>query len=477
MNAPSFEFLGFALAGAVIFNLSSATAWRRWVVLLLNLGFIAFFIPSVTAALPYAAFLGIGYVAVVALRQRPSTGLFLLFLVLLLFSFFDLKRYSFIPGAVTLPFVYSIIGLSYVAFRVLHLVIDVRQKTLTERITPLDYLNYTLHFPALISGPIQMYPDFKRNEAAPEPLDVFAVGYAALRIVTGFFKVVIVSVLLLKCQELLNAGLNQAGSVPAKVGYSALIGAIYPLFLYANFSGYTDFVVGIARLYRFKLPENFDNPFVAENFIAFWSRWHITLSNWLKTYVYTPLLIVLMRRYPSRTLEPYFGVLAYFVTFFLVGAWHGQTATFLFFGVLQGGGVAANKLYQVAMTAWLTRKGYRALGENPLYRTLSRGLTFAWFAFTLLWFHLTWAQIGDLVAKAGVGGFLLGWLAVWLAASVVLAGLVAVQNGAAKLAIAGEPILQSRYTRTVAVTAMAVATFAAVTLVAGPAPDIVYKNF
>ena len=477
MNAPSIQFLGFALAGAVIFNLSPSVAWRRWVVLALNLVFITFFIPSITAALPYAAFLAIGYVAIVALRKRPSTGLFLLFLGLLLFSFFYLKRYSFIPAGVTLPFVYSIIGLSYVFFRVLHLVIDVRQKTLIEPISPLAYLNYTLHFPALISGPIQMYPDFKRNELEPEPLDIFTVGYAVLRIVTGFFKVVIVSVLLLKCQELFTADLAQAGSFTAKIGYSALIGAIYPLFLYANFSGYTDFVVGIARLYRFRLPENFDNPFVAENFIAFWSRWHITLSTWLKTYVYTPLLMVLMRRFPSRKLEAYFGVLAYFVTFFLVGAWHGQTATFLFFGVLQGGGVAANKLYQVAMTGWLTRKGYRALGGNPLYRALSRGLTFAWFAFTLLWFHLTWAQIGDLVARAGVGGFLLGWVSVWLVASALLAGLVALQNASAKLAIAGEPIFKSRYALTVTVTAMAVATFAAVTLVAGPAPDIVYKNF
>jgi alginate O-acetyltransferase complex protein AlgI len=477
MNAPSFEFLGFALIGAVIFNLSSALAWRRWVVLALNLIFFAFFVPSLIAALPYVAFLGIGYIAIVTLRAKPSTGLFLLFLGLLLLSFFYLKRYSFIPGAITLPFVYSIIGLSYVFFRVLHLVIDVHQKTLTERISPLAYLNYTLHFPALISGPIQMYPDFKRNEAEPPPLDIFAIGNAALRIVTGFFKVVIVSVLLLKCQQIFIADLAQAASLPAKVGYSALIGAIYPLFLYANFSGYTDFVIGIARLYRFKLPENFDNPFVAENFIAFWSRWHITLSNWLKTYVYTPLLITLMRRFSSRTLEPYFGVLAYFVTFFLVGAWHGQTATFLFFGVLQGGGVAANKLYQVAMTSWLGRKPYRALGENPLYRILSRGLTFTWFAFTLLWFRLTWAQIGELVTQAGVGGFVAGWLLVWLVASILLAGLVALQNGAAKLTIGGEPIFKSRYALTIWATAMALATVAAVTLVAGPAPDIVYKNF
>ena len=77
------------------------------------------------------------------------------------------------------------------------------------------------------------------------------------------------------------------------------------------------------------MPENFDWPFLAENFIAFWGRWHITLSNWLKTYVYTPLLMSSMRRFPAPSLEPYLGAFAYFVTFFLVGAWHGQTSMFL----------------------------------------------------------------------------------------------------------------------------------------------------
>jgi D-alanyl-lipoteichoic acid acyltransferase DltB (MBOAT superfamily) len=162
--------------------------------------------------------------------------------------------------------------------------------------------------------------------------------------------------------------------------------AIYPIYLYFNFSGYTDAAIGAARLFRIELPEHFDRPFTSENFINFWSRWHITLSAWLKAYVYIPLLIALMRRFESPRYEPYFGVFAFFVTFFLVGAWHGQTSKFLFFGVLQGAGVAVNKLYQIEMTTILGRRGYRLLCDNPLYRMLSRGLTFTWFAFRLLWF-------------------------------------------------------------------------------------------
>ena len=74
---------------------------------------------------------------------------------------------------------------------------------------------------------------------------------------------------------------------------------IYPLFLYANFSGYIDIVISLARLMRVRLPENFERPFSASSVIDFWNQWHITLSNWLKTYVFNPLLMALMRRISS----------------------------------------------------------------------------------------------------------------------------------------------------------------------------------
>ena len=132
-----------------------------------------------------------------------------------------------------------------------------------------------------------------------------------------------------------------------------LIATIYTVYLYFNFSGYMDIVIGVARFLRFHLPENFNRPFFADNFIEFWARWHITLSTWLKTYVYNPLLIILMRRYPSPNLESFFAVIAYFVTFFLVGVWHGQTSEFIVFGALQGLGVSVNKLHQVVLASML----------------------------------------------------------------------------------------------------------------------------
>ena len=483
MRVPSFEFLGFALLGALVFNLAGKSMLSRLVMLALNIAFFATFVggwhgaSTLLEIAPYLGFLLVGYIGVLVLRRVKHPFVSFLFIATILFGFFWLKRYSFIPHELRLSFVYEVTGLSYVFFRVMHLIIDVGQGAIEERISPLSYLNYTLNFPALVSGPIQLYPDYKKSETERAPLDVFALGAAAERIVSGLFKVMILYVLLDYWQKALIADLPRTSGGFERVGMTALIGALYPFILYTNFSGYTDFVIGAARLFRLKLPENFDNPFAAENFISFWSRWHITLSNWLKTYVYTPLLMTLMRRMPSPKLEPAFAVLAYFVTFFLVGAWHGQTSEFLFFGVLQGAGVAGNKLWQVALQGLLTRKGYRQLAANPLYRVVSRGLTFTYFAFTLLWFWSTWAGIGALLNAAGAGGFVLAWLLVLACATVGLGILVWLGEQIAQLKLGAEPLLASRYVRTATVTAMAAITVVSTVLLATPAPDIVYKNF
>jgi alginate O-acetyltransferase complex protein AlgI len=484
MNVPSFEFLGFVLIGALLFNLAGKGLPSRLIMLALNLAFFATFLnfPSalsdfLLSIAPYAAFLLMGYVGVTVLRGQNARVIYVGFIAATIFAFFCLKRYSFVPPAFELSFLYETIGLSYVFFRVLHLIIDVGQGAIGGRISPLSYLNYTLSFPALVAGPIQLYPDYKKSEAERPPLDLFVLARAAERIVAGLFKVLILYVLLHYWQGQLIAALPTTSDDFSRIVTIALIGALYPLIIYANFSGYTDFVIGAARLLRIKLPENFDNPFAAANLIDFWARWHMTLSNWLKTYVYTPLLMALMRRLPSAKLENWFAVAAYFVTFFLVGAWHGQTAEFLFFGMLHGGGVAGNKLWQISMQGWLTRKGYRALSQQPLYRAVCRGFTFTYFAFTLLWFWSTWADVGGLVNAAGLGGFLLAWAMVFVTATIALAGMVWARDNLAKINLADDPLLSSRYVRTASVTAMAAITVVAVTLLAAPAPEIVYRNF
>jgi D-alanyl-lipoteichoic acid acyltransferase DltB (MBOAT superfamily) len=255
------------------------------------------------------------------------------------------------------------------------------------------------------------------------------------------------------------------------------IAVVYPLFLYANFSGYIDIVIALARLMRVQLPENFDRPFAASSALDFWNRWHMTLSNWLKTYVYNSLLLALMRRIPSLTMQPFLGVFCFFVTFFLIGVWHGRTSEFIFFGLLTGGGMSINKLWQLGLARALGRKGYKALASREIYKALGRGLNFAWFGFTLLWFWGDWKEIHALFAALSPTRWVGVWLAAWLVAAAGLTGWDLLRAALLSIRTAEGPVLTSRYARVVYASALGMAALVITVLLQQPAPGIVYKAF
>jgi alginate O-acetyltransferase complex protein AlgI len=479
MGSASFQFLGFAILVVLIFNINPSVTWRQTVLLLASLVFLAFFSLNPVAYLPLAAFLAFGFVSVRLLQTGARGTAFLPLLIAGIVAFVWLKKYSFVPGPLLLHFPYVTLGLSYIFFRVLHLIIDAKDGAVPGRVSLVSYLNYTLNFTTLISGPIQRYQDFASMQLAekPLPLDIIIVGQSAERIIIGFFKVNVLSLFLSMAQSQAINNLSADLSFGERVRYGVIIAVSYPFYLYCNFSGYIDIVIGIARLLRLELPENFNRPFSSDNFMNFWSRWHITLSEWLKTYVYNPLLISLMRRYPEPSVSPFLGVFAFFVTFFLVGVWHGQTSVFIFFGVLQGLGVSATKLYQVLMAKWIGKKAYKTLANNAVYNVFARGLTFTWFTFTLLWFWSNWGQLGFIANRLGGPAIVVAWVSIFVGASVLLATWEAVRGWLLSLQWQQEPVLLSRYTRTVWDTALVVIAVATVMLLNAPAPDIVYKAF
>jgi len=472
----SWQFLVFVVVGAAVFNAPFVRSWssaafvRRWqegVWLVLNLAFVFSLSGSVGPLVPLAGFLALGYLCLGAARRRWAPWLAT---VLVLAVFVWLKRYSFIPSLLLLPPTAMLVGLSYIFFRVMHLVIDSGQDD-ARPIGVVHYLNFTLNFPAFISGPIQQREDYEAHDSLP--LTLPDIGLAAWRMVLGAFKVLVLSSVLHAWQADAITALTPGLLFGQRVLTGALIVLLYPLFLYANFSGYTDFVIGTARLFRLRLPENFDRPFSAVNFIEFWSRWHISLSQWLRSYIFNPLLMGWMRRSRSARSNQYPAVVALFVTFFLVGAWHGQTSEFLFFGLLQGAGVAGNRLYQVAMVRWLTRARYGRLGANPLYRAISRGLTFTWFAFTLLWFWATWSQIGGLGTNLGFAVSMAAVVGTICSASLVLALPDILGTMAGRV---GE-VLRSRYSRTAFASAMILAMMIGSLVLNMSSPEIVYEQF
>ena len=476
MDVPSFPFLGFAATAALLVNLSGALLWRRGVLLVANVAFLLSFIHAPPALAPFAGMLGLGYAGTKLLERSKQRFVFIGLLALSLIAFCWLKRYTFIPSSLFLTFPYATIGVSYVFFRIMHLLIDAFQDALPERVGLLSYLNYTLNFTCLVSGPIQFYQDYHRCEVERAPLDAHSIGNALIRIIVGFFKVSIVSPLLFLVHSRAVAALSANTSSEGRILDAAMVFAAFPTFVYFNFSGYTDFVIGVARFLRLELPENFRDPFSAKGFIDFWARWHITLSTWLKRYVYSPLLMSLMRWFPAKRVEPILGVGAYFVTFFLIGAWHGQTSAFLFFGLLQGLGVSVNKLFQIAMTERFGRVGYRELCAAPIYSSFSRGLTFMWLSFTLLCFCSTWSELAKLFALLGPVAVASSLILVLIASALTLAARELVREHGSTIreraSLTIPPPLRSAWYTTVA---MVVVTIAVV--LNAPAPHIIYKAF
>jgi D-alanyl-lipoteichoic acid acyltransferase DltB (MBOAT superfamily) len=478
MDSASLQFVLFGLIAAIVSNCSRSRVWRSMVLMLTSLFFLAMLAQQPILLIPLAGFLLLGYGGLVMVERGWSRQAVWSILAVI-FVYVWLKKYTFLPGEIFLRVPYFTLGLSYIFFRVLHLLIEAADSSEPRHIGIGAYLLYTLNFTTLVSGPIQRFDEFARDQFAVEPIPLGprVVGLQLERIVRGFFKVNVLAMLLHAVQE---NGLEQiAKSVPLDHRLFAAFWVIvaYPFFLYANFSGYIDIVIAIARLMRVELPENFDRPFSASSFLDFWNRWHITLSMWLKTYVYNPLLMTLMRRVSSIALQPFLGVVCFFVTFFLIGVWHGRTSEFMVFGVLQGGGVAINKFWQVWLTQIMGRKGYKELAKNSVYISFGRGLTFSWFAFTMFWFWANWGQIDALFAAITVLEWTTVWLAVWLSATGVLATWEWLRAALLSFKTADGPVLTSRYARVVYASSLGLIAFVVTALLNQPAPGIVYKAF
>ena len=480
MNVASLSFLGFGLAVALLYNVSAALRWRQWVLLFANLAFLSTLSSTPMAWTPYACFLLLGYGSYLLIRRWAAVA-YLPAILAVIFTFFWYKKYSFLPNGLFLPFPYVTLGFSYVFFRILSLLIDTRDGVIEEFISPLTFLNYTLNFTAIISGPIQVFPDYASTQLAQSrpALNLVMVGEAIERIVFGLFKISILGSVFQSIQLHYLSSLSPSADVSlgSRVLTGVAICGAYPLYLYFNFSGYTDVVIGVARGIRLTLPENFDRPFSSTNFLDFWSRWHISLSWWLKTYVYSPLLKELMTNFQGASMAGYLGVFAYFVTFFLVGVWHGRTSVFIVFGVLQGGGVAVNKLYQLQMTARLGKKRYKRVSSNYFYQAFSRGLTITFFTFTLMWFWSNWQQMASIYRALRPNALVISWIVIFLLATSYLALYERLRQSVLSIQWGGVTVALSRYTRVVWGTALLLILVVVRTVLSAPAPEVIYKGF
>jgi len=478
MDVASLNFVALALAAALIFHLLANPVYRKAVLTGVNLIFIASYITSIVQVVPLAFFLVFGYGMIDLVRRRRTGAALAVALVATLVLYVFLKRFSFLDGLPTLPFVYLVIGLSYILFRILHLTVDAASEQWDRPIDPWSFFNYTCGFLTLVSGPIQRYQDFLKGEQSiAASLEQERAYRSFERVIIGFVKVSVVSATAnYLFQDLSSHILGGSGlSWRATCIYYGAAAAAYTGYLYYNFCGYMDIVIGIGRLFNQQLPENFNKPFAARGFLEFWNRWHMTLSEWFKIYLFTPLMRVLAARFQSPALLPYLGVFAFFVTFGVMGIWHGTTIVFVIYGLLMGAGASVNKLWQLRLQGALGKKGYQALGKQPVYVYLCRGLTFSYFtmAVTCLWVDM--GQLTHLTHRMGAVG-----LAGILVAMTIAAALGAVAwdiVAALGRAIAARATaIENALTRNLWLASLVVL-IAIVSSFYHKAPDFVYRAF
>lgn len=222
------------------------------------------------------------------------------------------------------------IGISFFTFQGISYVIDVYRKD-TPPAPLLDFAVYLSFFPQLVAGPIVRAVEFLPELRSDRVPDQVEAGRAVVLIGRGLFKKVVIA------DFLGRAIVDETFGTPGEYGAVDVLFGIYgyAVQLYADFSGYTDMAIGIALLLGFRFPQNFDRPYAAVSIQDFWRRWHMTLSRWLRDYLYFPLGG--NRRGRLRT---YRNLL---ITMGLGGLWHGAAGTFVVWGLYQGMGMAAER--------------------------------------------------------------------------------------------------------------------------------------
>ncbi|MEI3419587.1 MAG: MBOAT family O-acyltransferase [Butyricimonas faecihominis] len=222
------------------------------------------------------------------------------------------------------PLFFFPLGISFYTFQALGYLIDVYwEEEEPERSLP-DFMLYMLFFMKFLSGPIERAFDMLPQLKIEKRFDYDTVTYGLKLMLIGLMKKVLIADRLAPHLDSIFASVQDASGAQL-----LLAGLLYPIELYADFSGYTDMAIGGAMMFGYRLSPNFNRPFVAKTITDFWRRWHMSLSFWVRDYLYQP--IAASKRYWGQ-----WGIVyALVVTFVLLGVWHGAGWNYVIYGLIK----------------------------------------------------------------------------------------------------------------------------------------------
>ncbi len=284
----------------------------------------------------------------------------------------------------------SRLGISYILFRHIQYLVD-SKKGVRHFGNVLTYFNFIIFFPNFLAGPIDKFNNFSRWFHRPNKKLLKALYLPGLgRIGVGLIKKYgIVPLFYLEATnyEVLSADIGYGLGILFSL-------SLYSIYIYLDFSGYSDIAIGSGYLLGVKTPENFSNPYLARNISDFWKRWHMTFSLFLRENIFMPFVKALSKAFPKapRLSVSIFG---YLFTFGLCGIWHGETVNFLYWGLWHGVGLILFKVWTLYFWKdrsknWVGAKSYLTNGASILVNFLF--VTYGW-----LFFHYKGESLSEIV--------------------------------------------------------------------------------
>lgn len=233
----------------------------------------------------------------------------------------------------------AFIGISYMSFKTIQIMLEISDGLIKEKISVKDYLQFLLFFPTVSAGPIDRSRRFLKeiNEVMPRKEYLELAGDGVYRIVLGLLYKIVLSTYV---YQILLA-LNNTDIVVYSIKYMYL----YTLYLFFDFAGYSLMAVGSSNILGIQTPMNFNKPFLSVDIKDFWTRWHITLSTWLRDFVFSRVLMQIIRKkwFKNRLHN---ATYAYMVNMLVMGFWHGLSVSYIVYGFYHGVLMAGFEVYQ-----------------------------------------------------------------------------------------------------------------------------------
>ena len=230
------------------------------------------------------------------------------------------------------------LGISYMTFKLIQIIIEIYDGLIEKPMGPLDYVHFLLFFPALSSGPIdrsrRFLEDWKKQRTKDEYLELAGTGL--FRLVLGLFYKLVISGMVFQ----------QMTSIRYKdFSFFVIYMYLYTAYLFFDFAGYSLMAVGASNILGIETPMNFNIPFISVDIKDFWNRWHITLSTWLRDFVFSRIVMRFMRKkiFKKRLTT---AMVAYMINMTFMGFWHGITLNYIAYGFYHGILMAAFEWYQ-----------------------------------------------------------------------------------------------------------------------------------